>query len=60
MSKVITAEDLKVELEFIPDKANVSCQDLGYGYQLVFDKGDDEVARIFISKKVETKEPLIK
>ena len=53
MSKVITAEDLKVELGFIPDEANVSCRDLGYGYQLVFAEGNDEVARIFISKKVE-------
>ena len=60
MSKVITAEDLKVELGFIPDEANVSCRDLGYGYQLVFAEGNDEVARIFISKKVEAKGLLIK
>lgn len=53
MSKVRTVKDLKVELGFIPNEANVSCRDLVYGYQLVFDKGDDEVARVFISKKVE-------
>ena len=52
MSKTITVEDLKIELNFIPSDAKVFCRDLGYGYQLVFtDSKLGEISRIFIKKK---------
>lgn len=53
MSKTITVEDLKTELGFLPDECVVSCRDLGYGYQLVFDFKEKEFARIFIQKHKE-------
>ena len=54
MGKTITNKDLKIELGFIPENAEVFCRDLGYGYQLVFkDKSiyPDGESRIFIRKE---------
>ena len=53
MSRVISNENLKTVLSFIPDNAIVTCRDLGYGYQLVFKLKDGDDTRIFISKEKE-------
>ena len=50
MSKTETNHQLKIELGFIPDGAQVYCRDLGYGYQLVFISGGEENDLIFIRK----------
>lgn len=53
MSKTNTNKELKEELSFIPDEAQVFCRDLGYGYQLVFKwkPKEEKEARIFISRE---------
>ncbi len=53
MSKTLTNGDLKIQLGFVPDNAQVYCRDLGYGYQLVFIVKGIEVGRLFIRKYTE-------
>lgn len=51
MSKTLTNKDLKIELSFIPDNAQIYCRDLGYGFQLVFKSEKYMESRIFIRKE---------
>jgi len=51
LSKTLTVKDLKEELNFVSEDAQVFCRDLGHGYQLFFLSEElKEVARIFIRR----------